>query len=127
MSEKKVIISDAAPKAIGPYSQAILINGVLYSSGQIAIDPEKGTLVEGDAIMQAKQVFGNLENILRSAEMNFSNVVKITLYLSDLKDFQKVNSVFSEIFKENPPARETIQAAGLPLNSLVEISLIATK
>jgi 2-iminobutanoate/2-iminopropanoate deaminase len=124
---KKVINSAEAPAPIGPYSQAILVNGMLFVSGQVPINPVSGELLKGDIAEQTKQVMSNLLAILKAADMDFSNVVKTSIFLSDMGNFGIVNEVYATYFKENPPARETIQAARLPKDADVEISLIAVK
>ncbi|MDX9943093.1 MAG: RidA family protein [Bacteroidales bacterium] len=124
---KKIINTPDAPKPIGPYNQAVMANDTLYISGQIGIDPAAGKMVEGDVVVQAKQVMKNLENILKAAGMDFSNVVKTSIFLKDMHDFPKVNEVYGGCFKSDPPARETVQVGALPLFVDVEISLIAVK
>ena len=122
---KRVIKSEHAPAPVGPYSQAILINGSLYCSGQIALDPANGGLNNPDIETETKQVMENLSVILKEAGMTFSNVVKCSIFLKDMADFGKVNGIYGNYFSAAPPARETVQVAGLPLNVNVEISLIA--
>ncbi len=122
---KKVINSKNAPAPIGPYSQGILKKGMLFVSGQIPTNPSTGQLVTGDIAEQTKQVMLNLQAILTEARMNFSDVVKTSIFLSDMENFAKVNEVYATYFQGNPPARETIQAARLPKDVGVEISLIA--
>jgi len=124
---KKAINVSGAPKAIGPYSQAILSSGMLFVSGQIPFDPSTGELVKGDIQEQTKRVMANILAILKDVEMDFSNVVKASIFLSDMENFQKVNEVYATYFSENPPARECIQAARLPRNVDIEISVIAVK
>ena len=124
---KKAINVSGAPKVIGPYSQAILANGMLFVSGQIPIYPSTGDLVKGDIQAQTHQVMANIFAILKDVEMDFSNVVKTSIFLSDMENFQKVNEVYATYFGENPPARETIQAARLPKSVDIEISVIAVK
>lgn len=122
---KKIISTPKAPAAIGPYAQANLVNGVLYISGQIPMDPESGKLVEG--IQKAThQVLRNLSAILEQAGMSFKNVVKATIFLKDMEDFAAMNEVYSAYLDaENFPARETVQVSALPKNSEIEISMIA--
>jgi 2-iminobutanoate/2-iminopropanoate deaminase len=122
---KKAIISKNAPAPIGPYSQGILANGTLFVSGQIPTNPSTGELNKGDIADQTKQVMSNLHAILKEAGMDFSNVIKTSIFLSDLGNFDEVNEVYGTYFKEIPPARECIQAAKLPRNADVEISVIA--
>ncbi len=124
---KKVIFSDDAPKAIGPYSQAIEVNGMLFISGQIPMDPKTGKLVEGDIVAQTEQVMKNIEAILKEAGYSFSDVVKSTCLLSDMNNFAGMNEVYGKYYKENPPARAAFAVKTLPLNVLVEIETIAVK
>ena len=124
---KKIIHTSDAPKAIGPYSQGILNGNTLYVSGQIPVNPHTGELLTGDIREQTKQVMNNIHAILLEAEMNFTNVVKASIFISDMNDFQKINEVYTTYFSDDPPARECIQAARLPRNANVEISMIAVK
>lgn len=124
---KTIIKSGDAPNPIGPYNQAILANNTLYISGQIAIDPTTGKLINGDAKEQTFRVMKNLEAILLDAGMDFSNVVKSCIMVTNLDHFALVNEVYGGFFKNDPPARETIEASRLPLNSDLEISMIAVK
>ena len=124
---KKVISTQKAPKAIGPYSQAILAGNTLYCSGQIAINPKDGALNNANIITETNQVMQNLEAILSEAEMNFENVVKCSIFLKDMKQYTDVNKVYAEYFGDNPPARETVEVSVLPRNVNIEISLIAIK
>ena len=124
---KTVIKTEFAPNPVGPYNQAILANDTLYISGQIAIDPAIGKLITGDIKEQALQVMKNLEAILKEAGMDFSNVVKSCIMVTNLDHFAQVNEVYGSFFSSNPPARETLQACKLPLNSELEISMIAIK
>lgn len=124
---KKTINTSNAPKALGPYSQGIMVNGMLFVSGQIPINPSTNELLKGDIQEQARQIMANILAILKEADMDFSNVVKTSIFLSDIHNFEKVNEVYGTYFKENPPARECLQAALLPKNADVEISVIAVK
>jgi len=124
--KKAINISDA-PKPIAPYSQAILANGTLYISGQIAIDPYTGKLVNQNIKSQTIQVLENIRAILKEVKMDFSNVVKVSIFLSDMKIYGEVNEVYGTYFADSLPAREAIEAAGLPMNVDVEISCIAVK
>jgi len=124
---KTIIKTDKAPAPIGPYSQAVLIDNMLYVSGQIAIDPSTGNLVTINIIQETSQVMHNLTNILEAAGMTFANVVKTTIFLKDMADFPHVNEVYAQFFKGDFPARETVQAAGLPRGVNVEISVIAVR
>ena len=124
---KKVIHTASAPAAIGPYSQAILANGFLYTSGQIAIDPATGELDMENIEHETSRVMLNLKEVLAAAEMDFSNVIKTTIYLSDMAYYAQVNAVYAEFFDDAPPAREAVQVAGLPKGVNVEISVVASK
>ena len=124
---KKIIYTEDAPDPIGPYSQAVFVNNTLYISGQIAIDPFSESLILSDIESETKQVMKNIGFILDAAEMDFSNVVKCYIFLKDMNDFPKVNAIYGSYFKENPPARETVQVAKLPRNVNVEISTIAVR
>ncbi|WP_159800429.1 RidA family protein [Flavobacterium sp. MK4S-17] len=125
---KKVIFTDKAPAPIGPYSQAIFSGNTLYTSGQIAIHPESGELVLGSIEEETKQVMENMKAVLEAAEMTFENVIKATIFISDMNDFSRINSVYGNYFNEKTaPARETVQVACLPKNVNVEISMIAVK
>lgn len=124
---KRVIKSDKAPTPIGPYNQAILAGNTLYCSGQVAIDSSNGELKMDNLNMETQQVMKNLKVVLAEAGMAFSDVVKCSIFLKDMGDFAEINEIYGEYFPENPPARETVQVAALPLNVNVEISLIAIK
>ena len=124
---KKVIYTKNAPEAIGPYSQAMLSNNTLYTSGQIAINPTSGDLIMDSITNETHQVMKNLQAVLEAAEMNFSHVLKCTIFLKDMSQYADINAVYSEYFDENPPAREAVQVSVLPKNVNVEISLIAHK
>src|SRR5690349_15865845 len=117
--------TDDAPRAIGPYSQAVEVDGWLYTSGQIALDPATGDLVAGGFEAQARQVLANLKAVLASAGCTFANVVKATVYVVDLADFPKLNTLYGEVMGESRPARSTVQVAALPKGALVEIDLVA--
>ena len=122
---KESIATDKAPQAIGPYSQAIRAGGFIFCSGQIALDPETGELVEGGVDTQTERVLENLLGVLREAKMGLENVVKTTVYLADLADFAEMNEVYARYLGDRAPARTTIQAAGLPMGVRVEIDVIA--
>ena len=119
--------TDDAPRAIGPYSQAVEVDGWLYTSGQIALDPATGEMVEGGFEAQARQVLANLRAVLASAGCTFSNVVKATVYVIDLADFPKLNTLYGEVMGDHRPARSTVQVAALPKGALVEIDLVAKR
>ena len=123
---KKIISTDNAPSAIGTYSQAILINDFLYVSGQIALDPKNMKMVEG-IDNQIKMVFKNIKKILNEADMDFSDVIKLTILLDNLDNFEKVNEIMSELFEKPYPARAAFEVSKLPKNSPIEIETIAYK
>lgn len=116
-----------APPAIGPYSQGVLVGNVLYCSGQIALDPETGRMIEGDVQDETARVLDNLGAVLRTAGMDFRHVVRCTVYLARMDDYALVNEVYARYFSESPPAREAVQAAALPRNARVEISCVAIR
>jgi len=122
-----VVVTDAAPKAIGPYSQAIMTDGLVFTAGQVALDPKSGALVGTTTAQQTEQVFKNLEAVLTAAGTNLGNVVKTTVYLADMGDFAEMNEVYAQHFGTHKPARSTVQAAGLPKAARVEIDVIALK
>ena len=121
------ISSDAAPKAIGPYSQAIAIDNLVFTAGQVALDPKSGELVGRTTAEQTEQVFANLKAVLAAAGTSLQNVVKSTVYLADMADFAQMNEVYAKHFGTHKPARSTVQAAGLPKHARVEIDVIAVK
>lgn len=122
---KKIISTSKAPAAIGPYSQAVEFEGVLYCSGQIPLDPKTMELVGENAAEQAKQVMENLRAVLEEGNSDFSKVIKCSIFLDDMADFASVNEVYGAYFPADPPARETVAVQTLPKNVLVEISCIA--
>ena len=123
---KKIIFTENAPAPIGPYNQAVLKGNTLYTSGQIAIDPKTGELVTATIEVETEQVMQNMKAVLEAAGMTFDNVVKTTIFIMDMNDFAKINSVYGSYFNETTaPARETVQVACLPKNVNVEISMIA--
>jgi 2-iminobutanoate/2-iminopropanoate deaminase len=124
---RKPIHSEAAPKAIGPYSQAVQVDGgrLTFLSGQVPIDPKTGELVAGDIVRQTEQVMDNLKAVLAAAGLDFSHVVRCGIFLVDLGDFARVNEVYGRAFPGAPPARATVQVAGLPKGARVEIDAIA--
>jgi 2-iminobutanoate/2-iminopropanoate deaminase len=124
---KKIINSTKAPKPIGPYNQAVLFGNMLFTSGQIALDLE-GQLVDDTIENETQQVFKNLKAILNEVDLNFNDVLKVSIFLKDMSDFEKVNTVYSSFFSsESAPARETVQVAKLPKDVNIEISIIAGK
>ncbi|MGI6445301.1 MAG: Enamine/imine deaminase [bacterium ADurb.Bin157] len=122
---RQVIFTDKAPAAIGPYSQAIKINGLVYTSGQVPVNPETKKIDSEDIEIQAKQVMKNLDAVLKAANTDLSRVVKSTIFLKDLNDFAKVNEIYGSFFKSEPPARSCVQVAKLPLDCKIEIEVIA--
>jgi len=126
-TEKIAIQSPDAPKAIGPYSQAILAGNTLYVSGNIAIDPETGKMDTLNIETEIRRVMSNLGAVLKEAGMSYENVVKSTIYTTDLKNYKLINSIYGEYFKNDPPARETVQVVALPAGAHVEVSCVAVK
>ena len=124
---KKVISTKNSPDAIGPYNQAILTGNTLYCSGQIAIDPETGSLVTDTINGETHQVMKNISEVLKAADMDFSNVVKCSIFMSNMNDYTIINEVYASYFSDNHPAREAVQVSALPKNVNVEISVIAVK
>lgn len=123
--ERRIIHTDNAPKAIGPYSQAIRTGELIFCAGQIALDPETMQLVEGDITVQTRRALQNLKAVLEAAGSSLSRVVKTTVFLVNLDDFKAMNQVYTEFFPEMPPARSTVQVARLPAGALIEIEAIA--
>lgn len=124
MQQRKVIQTQHAPAAIGPYSQAIRAGSLVFASGQLGLDPQTGKLQDG-VEAQARQVLANVKAVLEAAGTSVENVVKSTLFLADMADFAKVNAIYGEVFQHEPPARSTIQVAALPLGGLVELEVVA--
>jgi 2-iminobutanoate/2-iminopropanoate deaminase len=124
---KKVHLSPKAPKPIGPYSQAIEANGFVFFAGMIPLDPATGEIVKGDVTAQAKRVMENISALIETTDLTFENIVKTTIYLTDMNDFNAVNEVYGQHFKAAPPARTTIAVAGLPRGAKVEIEVIACR
>ena len=125
MTTRKHVSTSSAPTPIGPYSQGVIAGGLLFVSGQIAIDPATNKVLTGDIVVQTEQVLKNLIAILKAAKMGPDNVVKTTVYLADMADFPKMNEVYERFLGSNPPARATIQAGALPRSGKVEIDVIA--
>jgi 2-iminobutanoate/2-iminopropanoate deaminase len=123
--KKNVIHTDKAPKAIGPYSQAIRTDSMIYTAGQLGLDPVSGELVPGSVEEQTRQALINLTNVVEAAGSTLAHVVKTTVFLKEMIDFPRMNAVYAEFFGENPPARSTVAVAGLPKGGLVEIEVIA--
>ena len=126
MPKKKIVTSDNAPKAIGPYSVANCYGNLVFSAGQIGLDPRTGELVPGGIEAQTRQVLSNLQAVLEAAGSSLERVLKTTVFLQDMNDFARMNAVYAEFFQENYPARSTVQAAGLPKGAAVEIEAVAT-
>ncbi|MFN0140917.1 MAG: RidA family protein [Pyrinomonadaceae bacterium] len=122
---KRAVESPDAPKAIGPYSQAIIANGFVYTAGQIGTDPKTGTLVEGGITEQTEQVLKNLAAVLKAAGSSLDSAVKTTVFLADMNDFAKMNEVYAKFFKKPYPARSTVQVARLPRDAKIEIEVVA--
>jgi 2-iminobutanoate/2-iminopropanoate deaminase len=121
---RRIVHTEKAPKAVGPYSQAVSTGNLLFTAGQVAIDPDTGKLVEGGIKEQTRQVMKNLKAILSEGRADFAKVVKTTVFLQDIKHFAEFNQVYGEYFPSEPPARSTFQVAALPLGALVEIEMI---
>lgn len=124
--KKNVVKTDKAPQAIGPYSQAIEVNGLLFTSGVIPINPETNELVDGDVETQARQAIGNLKNLVEAAGSSMEKVVKTTVFIKDMNDFGKINDVYKEFFTSEFPARSCVEVARLPKDVLIEIEAVAT-
>jgi len=125
MNSKEIVNTSKAPNAIGPYSQAIKINKMVFLSGQIAIDPESQQFIDGDIETQTKRVLDNLKSVIEASGCSLENVVKTTIYLTDMNDFSKVNEIYATYFSSGKPARSTVCVAALPKNAKVEIDAIA--
>jgi 2-iminobutanoate/2-iminopropanoate deaminase len=125
--EKTIITTQNAPAPIGPYNQAVLVNGTLYISGQICLDPQSSQLKNRDIQEETHQVMQNLKAILAEAGMNFSNVVKTTIFITDMNQFSEINEIYGKYFSGNFPARETVQVSALPKFVNIEISMIAAQ
>ncbi|MDO8726412.1 MAG: RidA family protein [Candidatus Methanoperedens sp.] len=125
MNSKEIVNTSKAPNAIGPYSQAIKTNKMVFISGQIAIDPESQQFIDGDIETQAKRVLDNLKSVIEASGCSLENVVKTTIYLTDINDFSKVNEIYATYFSSGKPARSTVCVAALPKNAKVEIDAIA--
>lgn len=123
--DRRIIYTREAPEPIGPYSQAIVSGNLIFSSGQIAIDPKTGDLIEGDVEVQAKQVLENLKSVLAAAGGTLDTVLKTTIFLKDMADFPRVNTVYAGYFSKSMPARSTVEVSCLPKNVLIEIDCIA--
>jgi 2-iminobutanoate/2-iminopropanoate deaminase len=124
---KKIHLTKAAPAPIGPYSQAVEVDGIIYCSGQIPLDAESGQIIGKTAGEQAQKVMTNIQAVLTAADVDFSKIVKTTIFLTDMADFQSVNEVYGAYFKSEPPARSTVAVAGLPKGVKVEIEVIVKR
>ncbi len=122
---KQIIHTKQAPAAIGPYSQAVVVNGMVFTAGQVAINPQTGNVIEGGIKEQTRRVLQNVQAILEAAGTNLANVVKTTVFIKDMNEFTAMNEVYAEFFTENPPARSTVEVARLPRDVRVEIEAIA--
>lgn len=122
---KLEVTTEKAPKALGPYSQAIVLGKLVFVSGQLGISPESGELVEGGIIAQTKQAFTNISSILQASGSNLNSIVKVTVFLREMSDFKQMNEVYASFFSDNPPVRTTVAVSGLPKNALCEIDCIA--
>jgi 2-iminobutanoate/2-iminopropanoate deaminase len=123
---REIIFTPSAPNPIGPYSQAVKTDSLIYLSGQIPVDPQSGTLIEADIALQTKQVFANIAAVLDAAGSSFSKVLKTTVFLTDMNNFPLMNEIYASYFdSDDAPARSTIQVSALPLGSLVEVEVIA--
>lgn len=122
---KKIIFTEKAPKAIGPYSQAIRTDSMAFTAGQLGLDPATGELVEGGIEAQTRQVLTNLKHVLEASDSGLNYVVKTTVFLKDMNDFAKMNAIYGEFFSQNPPARSTVAVAALPKGALVEMEAVA--
>ena len=125
--KRQIVATDAVPKAIGPYSQAVWAGEFLFCAGQIALDPATGNMVTGDVAAQTARVLENIRGLLKSQGLDFGNVVKTTVFLSDMNNFAAMNEVYARYFTKEPPARSTVQAARLPKDALVEIEVVAAR
>jgi len=122
---KKIISTNEAPAAVGPYSQAVRAGGMVFCAGQIPLDPKSGQIVAGDIGVQTRRVLDNITAVLKADGLTFENIVKTTIFLVDLNDFQTVNEIYGSYFKQTPPARSTVQVSALPKAARVEIEVIA--
>ncbi len=126
-AQRKTVSTEKAPKAIGPYSQAVWAEDLLFLSGQIGLLPETGKMIEGGTLAQAEQIFKNIEAILESQGLGFKDIVKVTVFGTDIKEFPEVNKLYATFFPTNPPARSFVQAAALPAGASIEIEVVAYK
>ena len=124
MTDKKIFLTDKAPKPVGPYSQAVIHNGLMYVSGQVPLDPQTGELVRGTIEDETETVLNNLRSIVEEAGATMEDVLRVSCYLADMEDFPRFNAIYAKYFTANPPARSTFQAARLPLDVQVEVDAI---
>jgi 2-iminobutanoate/2-iminopropanoate deaminase len=122
---KKIIFTSDAPAAIGPYSQAVRSGHLLFCSGQIPLDPKSGQIVSGDVAAQTRRVMDNIAALLKTERLTFDHIIKSTIFLTNLRDFQTVNEIYGSYFKQDPPARSTVQVSALPKDANIEIEVIA--
>ena len=122
---KKIISTNEAPAAVGPYSQAVRVGSTIYCAGQIPLDPKSGQIVPGDIGAQTRRVLENITAVLKAEGLSFQNIVKTTIFLTDLADFQTVNEIYGSYFKQAPPARSTVQVPALPKGARIEIEAVA--
>ena len=125
MPEKTIVRTENAPQAIGPYSQGVGYGGLFFFSGQIAIDPSSGELIDGGVELQTRQVMANMEAVLEAAGLEFSHVLRTTIFLKNMSDFNKINEIYGGFFDDNPPARACVEVSRLPKDVLIEIDMIA--
>ncbi len=125
--EKRIVSTEDAPAAVGPYSQAVIAGNLVYTAGQLGLDPKSGRLVEGGVEAQTRQALNNLQAVLAAAGSSLEGVVKTTVFLQDIGDFKAMNGVYAEFFGKSPPARSAVQVAALPLGGLVEIEAVALR
>lgn len=125
MAKKTIVRTDNAPQAIGPYSQGVGFGNLFFFSGQVPIDPDTGDVVEGDIERQTRQVMANLDSVLEASGLEFSHVLRTTIYLADMDDYSTVNEIYGEFFDDNPPARACVEVSRLPKDVGVEIDMIA--
>ena len=125
MIEKQIVKTDKAPKALGPYSVGVLVGSFIFTSGQLGLDPQTGEIVQGGVEAETKQALSNIRSVLEAADSGLDRVIKTTVFLRDMADFAKMNAVYGSFFKDNFPARSTVQVAALPKAGAVEIEVIA--
>jgi 2-iminobutanoate/2-iminopropanoate deaminase len=124
---RDIIVTDRAPGAVGPYSQAVATTDLVFTAGQIPIDPKHGTLIQGPIEEQTRRVLANVSAVLEAAGSRLDLVVKMTVFMTDLGDFKRMNSIYAEFFPENPPARSAVQVSALPLGAVIEMEAVALR